>query len=169
MTYSVVLEPMCVPPRRERNRRGAHPSAEGLCCVSIHAARARKDLFDAKGWLRTEALRSSAFFFFSQNALDGDETRRTRRDETKHARTCLSRRREGGTRACRASKRVSAFPSRCLSSVAPRAIPPSANLKKKRLVCDVYALARTSSTNCPSLPSGPPFPSTRCSPVAILL
>ena len=96
MTNSVVLEPMCVPPRRERNRRGAHPSAEGLCCVSIHAARARS--------LRTRRdgsgpKRFGRVLFFSRA--------RRRRDETKHPRTCLSRRREGGTRACRTSKRAS--------------------------------------------------------------
>ena len=38
--------------------------------------------------------------------------------------------------------------------------------RKKRYF---YACARTVSTKDPSLPSGPPLPSTRCSPVAILL
>lgn len=159
MTNSVVLEPMCVPPRRERNRRGAHPSAEGLCCVSIHAARARS--------LRTRRDGSGPKRFGRVLVLFARSTA-TRRDETKHPRTCLSRRREGGTRACRTSKRAS--PRFRVGDFLPsRRVRRRPARKKKPSVCDVYALARTSSTNCPSLPSGPPFPSTRCSPVAILL
>ena len=45
----IVLEPAVVPSRRERNRRDAHPSVKGLCCVRSHEARARSSRRKGQG------------------------------------------------------------------------------------------------------------------------
>ena len=167
MTEARVLEPMRFPPRRERHRRGAHLPAERFCCVSSHRTLARASLLKAGGSLRTGALRRG-------RRVDEDETgKRARRLRVVAPRSRLSEtnvlvracERERSSRrnrhTARDTRRVR-FRDRSFRRVAFRET-------RNVALHAPHALARTSSTNCPSLPSGPPFPSTRCSPVAILL